>query len=252
MRPDLGTQFTGIDNFRKILHDPTFYQVLGNTLFMTLAALVLCLVLGLLLALLMNRNFFGKGIVRVLFVSPFFIMPAAAGIMWKTLLLNPSFGYTAYIANLFGTTPVDWLAHHPLETIIIIVSWLWTPFFMLVLLAGLQSLPPDLVEAAQMDGANKAQQFRYVVIPHLLTYIEVVVMLGLIFILQIFAEIFVTTNGGPGYASTNLAFLTYRKGFQSWNVGEATAVGVITVIITIAFMMLLFTFLRRRFREELS
>lgn len=252
IRPDLGIVFNGLDNFKKVLGDPAFYTVLGNTFFITVSTLILCLVLGMSLALLMNRNFFGKGIVRLMFVSPFFIMPAAAGIMWKTLLLNPSFGYTAYFADLLGTEPVDWLAHYPLETIVLIVAWLWTPFFMLVLLAGLQSLPAELIEASQIDGAKKFQQFRFVVIPHLLRYIEVVVLLGLIFILQVFAEIYVTTNGGPGFASTNLAFLTYRKGFQSWNIGEATAVGVITVIITIIFMLLLFTFLRRRFREELS
>lgn len=252
MRPDLGVTFHGFQNFAYILKNPDFWTVLSNTMTLTLGSLLLCLFLGTTFALLMNRQFFGKGIVRTMFVSPFFVMPAVAGIVWKTMVLNPNFGFSAYVAHLFSGEPVDWLAQHPLLTIVMIVTWQWTPFFMLVLLAGLQSLPNDLLEASQLDGATKPQQLRYVILPHLLRYFEVVTLLGLIFILQIFGQIYVTTNGGPGHASTNLAFYTYRVGFQGWKIGEATTVGVITVLLTIIFMTGLFMFLRRRFKEELS
>ena len=252
LRPDQGIKFSGISNFILVLTQPTFYQVLRNTLLLTVSILLICLVLGLTFALLMNRDFLGKGLVRTMFVSPFFVMPTVSAIIWKTMVLNPNFGYSAYFAKVFSGTAVDWLAQRPLLAIIIIVSWQWIPFFMLILLAGLQSLPHELIEAAQLDGANPIQQFLHVTIPHLIRYIEVVVLLGLMFILQVFGEIYVTTSGGPGFASTTLSFFVYRIGFQSWNVGEATAIGVITVILTIIMMTALIKVLRRTFKGELS
>lgn len=252
LRPALGIHFVGLTNFIDTLTSPAFLEVLLNTLILTISSLILCLILGMAFALLLNRNFFAKGLVRTMFVSPFFVMPAVAGIVWKTMVFNPSFGLTSYMAKVSGTQPIEWLSNHPLTAIIMIVTWQWAPFFMLVLLAGLQSLPADQLEASELDGASKVQQLFYVVIPHLLRYLEVVTMLGLIFILQIFGQIYVTTSGGPGYASTNMNFLTYRRGFQNWEIGQASALGVIAVIITIIVMMILFTVLRRKFKEELS
>lgn len=252
LRPELGKQFVGLSNFLTVFTSPDFLGVLLNTFVLTVASMILCLVLGLSFALLMNREFFAKGLVRTMFVSPFFIMPAVAGIVWKTMVFNPSFGLTSYMAQVLGTQPVEWLSNHSLTAIIMIVTWQWSPFFMLVLLAGLQSLPSDQLEASELDGASKLQQLYYVILPHLMRYFEVVTMLGLIFILQIFGQIYVTTSGGPGYASTNMNFLTYRRAFQDWNIGLASAVGVIAVILTIIVMTLLFTVLRRRFKEELS
>ncbi len=250
MRPDKGISFVGLSNFKKILTDPSFYQVLGNTVILTLSILVICFVLGFAIAMLMNRSFYGKGIIRTMFITPFFVMPTVSAIVWKTLVYNPNFGLSSYFAEVFGQAPIDWLAQHPLLSIIMIVSWMWTPFFMLILLAGLQSLPTELIEAAQLDGANKIQQFFHVTIPHLVRYIEVVILLGLMFILQVFGEIYVTTSGGPGFASTNLSFLVYRTGFQNWDIGKASAVGVITVILTIVMMLFVFKLLRRMFKEE--
>lgn len=252
MRPDRGIKFNGLNNFADVLMTNAFYKVLGNTFLLTIAVLIICFVVGMSLALLMNRDFFGKGIVRTMIVSSFFVMPTVSAIIWKTMVLNPNFGFSAYFAELLRSTPIDWLAQRPLQAIILIVSWQWIPFFMLILLAGLQSLPQELIEASQLDGANKIQQFVHVVIPHLLRYIEVVLLLGLMFILQVFGEIYVTTAGGPGFASTNLSFYVYRIGFQSWDIGTATAVGVITVILTIILMMALFSLLRKTFKEELS
>lgn len=250
MRPDKGISFVGLSNFKKVLTEPSFYKVLGNTAILTLSILIVCFVLGFALALLMNRPFYGKGLVRTMFITPFFVMPTVSGIVWKTLIFNPSFGFSNYFADVFGQEAIDWLSAHPLLSIIMIVSWMWTPFFMLILLAGLQSLSPELIEAAQLDGASKIQRFFHVTIPHLVRYIEVVLLLGLMFILQVFGEIYVTTSGGPGFASTNLSFLVYRTGFQNWDIGKASAVGVITVIITIVMMMFMFKLLSRMFREE--
>jgi sorbitol/mannitol transport system permease protein len=252
MRPDRGVTFNGFGNFVKVLTTSAFYEVLFNTFLLTLAILCICFVFGLSFALLMNRDFFGKGIVRTMVVSAFFVMPTVSAIIWKTMVFNPNFGFSAYFAELLNNSPIDWLAQRPLLAIILIVSWQWIPFFMLILLAGLQSLPKELIEASQLDGANKIQQFFHVMIPHLSRYIEVVLLLGLMFILQVFGEIYVTTAGGPAFASTNLSFYVYRIGFQSWDVGTATAVGVITVILTIFIMLALFTVLRKTFKEELS
>lgn len=250
MRPDKGITFTGFTNFKKILTEPAFYQVLMNTATLTLAILFICFVFGFAFALLMNRSFYGKGLVRTMFITPFFVMPTVSAIVWKTLVYNPNFGFSAYFANLFGQAPIDWLSQHPLLSIILIVSWMWIPFFMLILLAGLQSLPIELIEAAQLDGANKIHQFFHVTIPHLVRYIEVVLLLGLMFILQVFGEIYVTTSGGPGFSSTNLSFFVYRTGFQNWDIGKASAIGVITVILTIVMMMFMIKVLRRMFKEE--
>lgn len=252
MRPDLGVTFNGWGNYQRILTESAFWQVVSNTLLLTSASLFLCLVLGMTFALLMNRDFIGRGMVRTMLVTPFFVMPAVSGIVWKNLVMNPNYGLTEYFASLIGTRPVDLLAQYPLLTIIIIVTWMWTPFFMLILLAGLQSVSKELIESAQLDGANKLQTFFYIVIPHLLRYIEVVLLLGLIFILQIFGKLYVTTSGGPGYSSTNLSFYTFRTAFQSWDIGGAATIGVITVVMTIAVMMVLFLFLRRTFKGELS
>jgi sorbitol/mannitol transport system permease protein len=252
MRPDMGIVFSGISNFIHILSEAAFWEVLKNTFLITVLGLGLCLVCGMGLALLLNRDFFGKGLIRTMFVSPFFIMPAVSGIVWKTVILNPNFGFTAYVSGKLGLPPIDWLGQYPLETIIFVVAWQWIPFFMLVLLAGLQSVSHDLMEASWLDGATRFQQFIHVTIPHLLRYIEVACLLGLIFIMQTFGEIYVSTAGGPGYASTNLPFYVYRIGFQGWDIGGASAVGVIIVILTTIFMTILFKFMRKMFGGELS
>ena len=252
MRPDKGMVFSGLKNFTNILGDPAFWQVLKNTFVLTVSSLALCMLLGLGISLLLNRDFFAKGLVRTMFVSPFFIMPAVSGIIWKTMFLNPSFGLFAFVTEQFGLQPVDWLGQYPLFTIICIVTWQWAPFFMLVLLAGLQSVSKELMEASMLDGATKLKQFFHVTIPHLLKYIEVATLLGLIFIMQTFGEIYVATSGGPGYASTNLAYYVYRIGFQGWDVGGASALGVIIVVLTLLFMTILFRFLRKIFKGELS
>ncbi|HEU5140887.1 MAG TPA: sugar ABC transporter permease [Bacillales bacterium] len=252
LRPAQGIQFVGLSNFIEALTSSHFLHVVLNTFILTFCSIILCLILGMAFALMLNRNFFAKGLVRTMMVSPFFVMPAVAGIVWKTMVFDPSFGFSYFIANVTATQPIEWLSHYPLVAIIMIITWQWAPFFMLVLLAGLQSLPQDQLEAASLDGASNTQKIVYVIIPHLFRYLEVVTMLGLIFILQIFGQIYVTTSGGPGFSSTNLTFLTYRDAFQNWEIGMGSAVGVIAVIITLIVMMFLFNILRRRFKEELS
>ncbi|UOF91093.1 sugar ABC transporter permease [Fodinisporobacter ferrooxydans] len=252
MRPDLGMRFNGIGNFVTILEAPEFYTVLENTVILTVASLLICLVLGMFLALLLNRDFFGKGFLRTLIISPFFIMPAVSGVLWKNMIFNPMFGLLAWMFKSVGLPPVDLAANHPLSLVIYIVTWEWTPFFMLVLLAGLQSVPGEIIESSMLDGATRVQQFFHIIIPHLMRYIEVAVFLGLVFILSTFGEIYVATQGGPGYASTNLSYYVFREQIQNSQYGLASAIAVIIVILSVACMTLLFRTLRKQFGGTLA
>jgi sorbitol/mannitol transport system permease protein len=249
VRPDLRINFVGISNYIQLLTNPDFLWIIVNTIVMTVGSIVACTVLGLVISLTLNRQFPGVNIARTILIAPFFVMDAVAGIVWKTLMLHPSFGINSIICNLFGITPVDFLGHHPMFTVIMLVVWQWTPFFVLILLAGLQSIPEEIIESAKMDGAGWLRTILQIKIPAIANHIEVAVMLGLIFILKVFGLIYVTTAGGPGTASTNLPFIVYRTGFYRWDVGRAAAMAVITVILTLVFINLLFTFVRRKSKE---
>nr|BFE96729.1 hypothetical protein GCM10020185_72650 [Pseudomonas brassicacearum subsp. brassicacearum] len=176
-------------------------------------------------------SFFGRGIVRVLLISPFFIMPTVGALIWKNLIFHPVSGILASVWKLFGAQPVDWLAHYPLLSIIIIVSWQWLPFAILILMTAMQSLDQEQKEAARLDGAGPIAIFWHLTLPHLARPIAVVLMIETIFLLSVFAEIFTTTNGGPGYASTNLAYLIYNQALVQFDVGMASAGGLIAVVI---------------------
>lgn len=233
VRPDLGTHFVGLSNYSSLLTSSAFLTALINTLTLTVGVLVAGMVIGLLLALLLNRAFPLRPLVRTLLITPFFVMPVATAEIWKNMLLNPVYGLIAWLFQQVGIAPPDLLSSQPLLGVGIMLTWEWFPFFMLILLGGLQSLPEDLVEAAHIDGAGPFAVFRYITLPHLQRYIAVSTLFGLIYLLGIFGEIFVGTQGGPGDASTNLPFLIYRTAFSNWDVGEASALAVIAVLITI-------------------
>lgn len=173
----------------------------------------------------------GQGIVRILVISPFFVMPPVAALVWKNMIMHPGYGVFADIARFFGAQPIDWFANLPLFSIILIVAWQWLPFATLILLTSLQSLDGEQKEAAEMDGAGFVNRFIYLTLPHLSRAITVVVLIQTIFLLSIYAEILVTTNGGPGYASTNLPFLVYQKALLEFKIGQASAGGIIAVIL---------------------
>ena len=246
VRPDLKISFVGIGNYIQILTNPEFLAIVWNTFVLTIVSILVCATLGMAIALLLNRPFPGVNIVRTIIISPFFVMDAVAGIIWKTLMLHPSFGINSVIAQLFGVNPVDFLGHHPMLTVIILVVWQWTPFFVLIQLAGLQSIPEEILESAKIDGADWLRSILQIQIPAIANHIEVAIMLGLIFILKVFGLIYVTTSGGPGIASTNLSFIVYRTGFYRWAVGVATAMAVVSVVLTLIAIMNLFKFVRRQ------
>jgi polyol transport system permease protein len=223
--------FAGWSNYYYFLTDPSFIQAFINTLILVLSVLVITVVGGILLGLLMDQPIFGQGIVRILVISPFFVMPTVAALVWKNMLMDPNYGIFAWIATRFGFAPVTWMQSYPLLSIVIIVSWEWLPFATLILLTALQSLDEEQKEAAGMDGANFIRLFFYITLPHLSRAITVVILIETIFLLGIFAEILVTTSGGPGYASTNIAYLVYHAALLDFDVGGASAGGVIAVIL---------------------
>ncbi len=230
LRPERQS-FAGFDNFYYVYTDPAFWQSITNTLLIVLGVLAITVVLGVLLALLLDQPIWGQGIVRILVISPFFVMPPVAAVLWKHELMNPTWGVFAEISRAFGQQPIDWFASVPLFSIILIVAWQWLPFATLILLTALQSLSEEQKEAAEMDGANFFNRFLYIILPHMARAITVVILIQTIYLLGVYAEILVTTGGGPGYASTNLPFLIYRIGVLSSDVGGGAAGGIIAVIL---------------------
>jgi len=224
--------FTGLGNFQFFFTDEGFIPGMTNTLLLVGSVLLISVVLGVLIAALLEASeFFGRGIVRVLLISPFFIMPTVGALVFKNLIFHPVSGILADLWRYFGAQPIDWLANYPLLSIIIIVSWQWLPFAILLLMTAMQSLDQEQKEAARLDGAGPIAIFWHLTLPHLARPIAVVVMIETIFLLSVFAEIFTTTNGGPGFASTNLAYLIYNQALVQFDVGMASAGGLIAVVI---------------------
>jgi sorbitol/mannitol transport system permease protein len=223
--------FAGFENYHFLLTDPALWTAMLNTLYLVGWVLVITVALGTLFAVLFDQEFWGRGVARLLVIAPFFVMPTVSALVWKNLLMHPVNGLFAFFAGLFGLPPVDWFANLPLTSIVLIVSWEWVPFATLILLTAIQSLDNEQKEAARMDGAGPFSMFFFIILPHLSRAISVVIMIETIFFLTIFAEILVTTAGGPGLASTNLAFLIYTRALLEFDVGSASAGGVIAIIL---------------------
>jgi len=230
MYPDV-QEFTGFLNYEYFLTDFAFLEALWNTFVLVFSVLIISVTFGLGFSILLNQSFYGRGFARILAIAPFFIMPTVSALIWKNLFMNPVSGLFAWLLSLFGLGPIDWFTHVPMLSIIIIVSWQWIPFATLILLTSLQSVDKDQIEASRIDGANNIQIFRYVVLPHLSRPIAIIILIETIFLLTIFAEIFVTTTGGPGLATTNLAFLVFTEALLKFDIGIASAGGVIVVIL---------------------
>ena len=223
--------FLGLENFRYFMTDPDFGPSVVNTLLLLGSVIAITVVLGTALALLVNEPFPGRGIVRVLLISPFFVMPTANALLWKHMMMNPIYGVLAQVAKFFGLTPIDWLTDAPLFSVILMVSWQWLPFACLIFITSLQSMDREQLDAAGMDGANALQKFWFLTLPHLARPVAVVVMIEMIFLMSVFAEIFTTTGGGPGNASTNVAFLIFKQALMNFDVGVASAGALFAVVL---------------------
>jgi sorbitol/mannitol transport system permease protein len=233
---DIG--FAGFSNFVTVLTDPALLSSVWTTILLTVTVVVVSLVLGLLIAMMLDRTFRGRGIVRTLMIAPFLVVPVAAALVWKHALLNPEYGLfngvLSWIWQVLGLGQApqpDWVSTLPLTSVEAALIWQWTPFMMLIMLAGLGSRPLDVEEAATVDGAGSWQIFRYLTLPHMQRYIELGALLGSIYIVQNFDAVFTITSGGLGTA--NLPYTIYQTFFAAHDYGQASAAGVIVVIGTL-------------------
>jgi sorbitol/mannitol transport system permease protein len=230
--------FAGLANYTAVLANPDMLSSLLTTVLLTVVVVLISLVLGLLVALLLDRKFLGRGVVRTMFIAPFLIVPVAAALLWKHVLFNPEYGLLngalTAVWGLFGNhhpPQPDWISTVPMVSVEACLIWQWTPFMMLILLAGLQSRPMDAVEAARIDGATSWQVFRYLTLGHLRPYLELGGLLGSIYIVQNFDAVFTITSGGLGTA--NLPYTIYETFYQAHDYGQASAQGVIVVVLSI-------------------
>ena len=211
----------GFDNYERFTSSGAFWDSVWTTLIMVGAILVITVVLGILLALLLDKPIFGQGIVRILVIAPFFVMPTVSALVWKNMMMDPVNGVLSHVFRFVGLTPHEFLSQTPLLSIILIVSWQWLPFATLILLTAIQSLDSDQLEAAEMDGAPVFSRFRYITLPHLSRAITIVILIQTIFLLSIFAEIFTTTGGAFG--TRTLTYLIFQRVLESQNVGLGSA-----------------------------
>ena len=223
--------WAGVSNYTYLLTDPSFITSIVNTVLLVGGVLITTVVFGTLFAVLFDQDFYGQGISRLFVIAPFFVMPTVAALVWKNLLMDPVNGLFAYMARAVGLDPIAFFSTAPLFSIGIIVAWQWVPFATLILLTAMQSLDREQIEAARMDGAKAVARFRHIIVPHLARPVTVVVMIETIFLLGIFAEILVTTSGGPGDASTNLVYLVYKTALLQFDIGGGSAGGIVAVVL---------------------
>ncbi|MFT6677043.1 MAG: sorbitol/mannitol transport system permease protein [Sulfitobacter sp.] len=224
---DLG--WVGFDNYVRFVTSSAFWPSVQATLVVVCGVLIITVALGVLLAVLLDQPMWGQGVVRILVIAPFFVMPTVSALVWKNMFMDPVNGLFAHLWTFFGLTPVEWLSQASLSSIVMIVSWQWLPFATLILLTAIQSLDSEQLEAAEMDGAPVLSRFGYIVLPHLARAITIVVLIEMIFLLSIFAEIFVTTQGSFG--TKTLTYLIYQRVLESQNVGLGSAGGIYAVIL---------------------
>ena len=249
--------FAGLHNYVTVFTDKRLRNAVFNTILLTTSVVLISLALGLMLAVLLDRKFPGRGLARTLLIAPFLVMPVAAALVWKHVLYNPTYGLFDGVLNwiwqLFGADQgpvVDWVSSMPMPAVIAALVWQWTPFMMLILLAGLQAQPTDILEAAKVDGADGFKTFRFITMPHMRQYLELSGLLGSIYILQTFDAVYSITQGGPGTATTNLPYEIYLTMFRKYEYGEAAAAGVITVVGTIIVATFALRVFSSLFREE--
>lgn len=251
--------FTGLSNYAFVFTDERLRTAVLNTVVLTASVVIISVVLGLGLALLLDRRFPGRGLARTLLITPFLVMPVAAALLWKHAIYNPDYGLLNGTLNavyrLFGAEngpTVDWVSNSAMPAVVVALVWQWTPFMMLILLAGLQAQPGDVLEASRVDGASALQTFRYITLPHLRQYIELGVLLGTIYVVQTFDAVFTITQGGPGSQTTNLPYEIYLTMFRKYEYGEAAAAGVVVVLGSIVIATFALRTIASLFREEVS
>jgi sorbitol/mannitol transport system permease protein len=242
-------EFVGLDNYRDLIHDHFFGQAIWVSVQLTVFPVILALVLGTALAVLLDRNFFGRGIVRTLLITPFLITPVVIGLIWKNQMFHGLYGVINWVIEKLGGTPVEFVSQHPTLSIAITLVWQWTPFMMLIMLAGLQSMPTDVTEAAKVDGAAPFGIFRQLTLSHLRPYMELGLLLGSIYLIQLYDQIAVMTGGGPG--STNVPYYVYQRSIGGgWEFGLASSYSIVVVIASIVIATFALRVLSRLLKGE--
>ena len=224
---DLG--WVGFDNYVRFVSSSAFWPAVGTTLIIVGGVLVITVLLGVALALLLDQPVWGQGVVRILVIAPFFVMPTVSGLVWKNMFMDPVNGFFAHLWRFLGAEPIQWLSQASMPSLVMIISWQWLPFATLILLTAIQSLDTEQLEAAEMDGARPVGRFWFIILPHLARAITVVILIQTIFLLSIFAEIFVTTAGAFG--TKTLTYLIFQRVLESQNVGLGSAGGVYAIIL---------------------
>lgn len=250
LRPDR-REFIGLENYTNLFtRNQAFSEALMNTVVFVVAAVLLSLLLGLFYAELVNHRFPGRGIVRTLLITPFLVMPVAAALTWKNIMLNPNFGVVNWFTRsaLPGDISPNWLGHFPEFSVVGVLVWRWAPFMMLILLAGMQSISEEVREAVRVDGATAWQEFRDITMPHLSRYLQLGGLLGTVFIVQEIDPIYMMTQGGPGNATTTLPYLVFRESIEGLQIGAGAAIGVVVVVLSIIVITLLLRTLDRIMR----
>jgi sorbitol/mannitol transport system permease protein len=233
-----GLDWVGFENYARFIGSSSFWPSIQVTLVIVGGVLAITVILGMLLALLLDQPIWGQAVVRILVISPFFVMPTVSGLVWKNMFMDPVNGFFAHILRALGMQPIEFLSQYSLLSIIVIVSWQWLPFATLILLTAIQSLNSEQIEAAEMDGAGPLSRFGYIILPHLSRAVTVVILIQTIFLLSVFAEIFVTTAGAFG--TKTLTYLIFQRVLESQNVGLGSAGGVYAIILAniVAFFLM--------------
>jgi sorbitol/mannitol transport system permease protein len=230
-------ELVGLDNYDSLLHDHFFGEAIWTSVRLTVFPVLASLALGTGFALLLDRKFFGRGVVRTLLITPFLLVPVVVGLVWKNQMFHGLYGVVNWVIEKLGGTPVEWVSQHPTLSISITLIWQWTPFMMLIMLAGLQSQPEDVIEAAKVDGAGPFAIFRQLTLSHLRPYMELGILLGTIYLIQVYDQIAVMTGGGPG--STNVPFYVFQRSIGGgWEFGQASAYSIVVVLASIVIATL--------------
>ncbi|GGU04373.1 carbohydrate ABC transporter permease [Streptomyces coeruleorubidus] len=251
--------FTGLSNYTFVFTDERLRTAVLNTVVLTASVVLISVLLGLGLAVLLDRRFPGRGLARTMLIAPFLVMPVAASLLWKHAIYNPDYGLLNGTLNtlyrFFGADhgpTVDWVSTYPMPAVVVSLVWQWTPFMMLIILAGLQAQPGDVLEAARVDGASAMATFRHITLPHLRQYLELGILLGTIYVVQTFDAVYTITQGGPGSRTTNLPYEIYLTMFRKYEYGEAAAAGVVVVLGSIVIATFALRTIASLFRQEVS